>query len=165
MVARRRPRAHLLTSTATIATAVGFAFHADRRHAGVAGDTIRAHGRGLGGGGIRRQGLAPAVGLAPEVPGMAAADSAGRQEWWSDRRRDGGGDLAVSASDKAALRVLAIALSLAPHAWARRISGRGDKSSVPPELAARSRPPRSPCTRRCGSLTGSSSGSGGAHWR
>ena len=71
------------TSTATIATAVGFALII---LAGmlVAGDGIdERRAMAWAAAGFVATGLAPAVGLSPELPGMPAADLAGRQEWWA----------------------------------------------------------------------------------
>jgi cobalt transporter subunit CbtA len=126
------------TSTATIATAVGFALII---LAGmlVTGDGIdERRAMAWAAAGFVATGLAPAVGLAPELPGMPAADLAGRQEWWALTA------IATAAAawlflkyDKAALRILAVALLVAPHAWgAPHLAAEAHKSSVPPELAA-----------------------------
>ena len=128
----------LYTSTATIATAVGFALII---LAGmlVAGDRIeerRAMAWAVAG--FVATGLAPAVGLAPEVPGMAAADLAGRQEWWAlTAISTAAAAWLFLRSDNIALRILAVALVVAPHIWgAPHLGADAPKSSVPPDLAA-----------------------------
>jgi len=128
----------LFTSTATIATAIGFALIL---LAGmlIARDPIdERRAIAWAAAGFVVTGLAPAVGLSPEVPGMAAADLASRQGWW----------LATAAatavalwlflrSDSIWLRLLAVAILLAPHVWgAPHLAGTAS-SSVPAELAAR----------------------------
>src|SRR5918996_2572097 len=70
------------TSLATIANAVGFALIL---LAGMiaAGDQIdRRRSLGWGAAAFLATGLAPAMGLAPELPGSAASDPAARQLWW-----------------------------------------------------------------------------------
>jgi cobalt transporter subunit CbtA len=126
------------TSIATVATAVGFALIilAGMLAAGDGIDERRAMAWAVAG--FVATGLAPAVGLAPEVPGMAAADLAGRQEWWALTA------IATAAaawlflrSDNAALRILAVVLLIAPHVWgAPQLVAEAHKSNVPAELAA-----------------------------
>ena len=72
----------LYTSTATIAASIGFAF---LLIAGMllAGDTINERtALAWAAAGFVVTGLAPAVGLSPELPGMPAADLFARQGWW-----------------------------------------------------------------------------------
>jgi cobalt transporter subunit CbtA len=70
------------TSLATIATAVGFALIllAGMIAAGDQIDGRRAVGWGAAA--FLAAGVAPAMGLAPELPGSAAGDLAARQLWW-----------------------------------------------------------------------------------
>src|SRR5919108_1843759 len=70
------------TSVATIVTAVGFAL---MLLAGMiaAGDPIEPRrALGWGAAAFLATGLAPALGLAPELPGGGAGDPAARQLWW-----------------------------------------------------------------------------------
>jgi cobalt transporter subunit CbtA len=72
----------LFTSVATIATAFGFALILlSAMILGNAGITART-GLMWGLAGFAATGLAPALGLAPELPGAAAADLCARQVWW-----------------------------------------------------------------------------------
>jgi cobalt transporter subunit CbtA len=80
--------------------------------------------------------LAPALGLPPELPGMAAADLGARQTWWIGTviSTTGGLALIVFARHRL-LKGLGVALLLAPHAVGAPHPGQfGGK--VPGELAA-----------------------------
>ncbi|MFI5000121.1 MAG: CbtA family protein [Reyranellales bacterium] len=70
------------TSIATVATAVGISFLliAGMLFAGDAIDERRSLAWAIAG--FVAAGLAPAVGLAPELPGSAVGDLVGRQIWW-----------------------------------------------------------------------------------
>lgn len=127
----------LYTSTVTVATAVGFAF---LLLAGllVAGENIDAR-RGLswGAAGFVVTGLAPALGLPPELPGMQAADLVDRQIWWI------GTAVATAAAlwlllraGGLALSALGIVLLLAPHVIGAPHPAGTEASRVPAELAA-----------------------------
>lgn len=128
----------LYTSTATVGTAIGFAL---LLLAGMlaSGDKIEEK-RALvwAAAGFVITGLAPAAGLAPELPGMPAADLLARQVWW-------GGTVAATAialwlflrADNAWLRVVAVVLVLAPHIIGAPHLHEAAQSRVPPELAAR----------------------------
>ncbi len=128
----------LATSTATIATAIGFALIllAGMLLAGDPIDERRAIAWAAAG--FVVAGLAPAVGLSPEVPGMVAADLASRQSWWF---------LTAAAtalalwlflrSDNNWLRLLAVPILLAPHVWGAPRLAEVSASGVPAELAAR----------------------------
>lgn len=80
--------------------------------------------------------LAPAFGLAPEVPGVAAADVTDRQIWWA-------ATVAISALSVAlmvygkhyGLKALAVLLLLAPHIFGAPHPATF-VGSAPPELAA-----------------------------
>jgi cobalt transporter subunit CbtA len=128
----------LYASTATIATAIGFALMI---LAGmlIAGDRINErNAMAWAAAGFVVTGLAPGLGLSPEVPGMVAADLASRQLWW----------LATAVSTAVALwlfvrtdnnwlRLLAVAILIAPHVWGAPHLAEPVASSVPAELAAR----------------------------
>jgi cobalt transporter subunit CbtA len=127
----------LYASIATVATAMGFALIilAGMLFAGDGIDERRAMAWAVAG--FVATGLAPAVGLAPEVPGMQASELVGRQEWWALTA------IATAAAawlflraDNAGLRILAVALLLAPHVWGAPELAEPHKSNVPPDLAA-----------------------------
>src|SRR5579859_3331935 len=104
------------TSVATIATAAGFALIL---LAGmlVSGDEItvkKAFGWSLAA--FVATGLAPSLGLAPELPGSAAGPLLARQVWWL------GTAIATAAAlwlflrnDSLAAKLIAVALLVAPH--------------------------------------------------
>jgi cobalt transporter subunit CbtA len=128
----------IYTSTATVGTAIGFAL---LLLAGMlaAGDRIdEKTALGWAAAGFVVTGLAPAAGLAPELPGMPAADLLARQTWWA-------GTAAATAvalwlflrSGSPWLRVLAVALILAPHVLGAPHLHEATQSRVPPDLAAR----------------------------
>ena len=126
------------TSTATIATAIGFAF---LLLAGMlaSGDAItERRAIAWAAGAFVATGLAPAAGLSPELPGMPAADLIARQSWWFLTA-------ALTAlsiwlflrSESSWLRALAIVLLLAPHILGAPHLNEAEASKVPPDLAAR----------------------------
>jgi cobalt transporter subunit CbtA len=128
----------LFTSIATIGTAVGFAMIL---LAGMlaAGDKITEQTAMLwGAAGFVAAGLAPAVGLAPEIPGLVAADLIQRQQWWIMTA-------AITAvaiwlflrGQSPWLRLLAIPVLLAPHVWGAPHVALDAATRVPAELAAR----------------------------
>lgn len=128
----------LYTSTVTIATAIGFAF---LLLAGLlaSGDRIDPQ-RALmwGAAGFVVTGLAPALGLAPELPGMPAADLIDRQVWWIATAVATGGALwLILRSRSLALQILGVALLVAPHVIGAPHLHGGEVSRVPAELAAR----------------------------
>src|SRR5439155_22216001 len=79
--------------------------------------------------------LAPAIGLPPELPGMAAADLAARQQWWllTAAATAGGLGLIIFARP-AALRVVGVVLIVLPHLIGAPTPHAS--SGVPAELAA-----------------------------
>jgi cobalt transporter subunit CbtA len=83
-------------------------------------------------------GLAPAAGLSPELPGMAAADLLARQSWWFLTAT-----LTALAiwlflrSEQPLLKLLAVALLLAPHVLGAPHLGEAVAGKVPAELASR----------------------------
>jgi cobalt transporter subunit CbtA len=127
----------LYASTATIATAIGFAF---LLLAGllVAGDPIdERRAIGWAAAGFVATGLAPALGLSPEVPGMAAAELAGRQQWWfATAAATAVGLWLILRTDSISLRLLAVVILVAPHVWGAPHLAEAHASSVPAHLAA-----------------------------
>jgi cobalt transporter subunit CbtA len=128
----------VFTSIATIGTAVGFAMIL---LAGMlaAGDKITKQSAMVwGAGGFVAAGLAPAVGLAPEVPGLVAADLIQRQQWWIMTAVMTAVAIWLFLRGQSPwLRVLAIPIVLAPHVWGAPHVALDAASRVPPELAAR----------------------------
>jgi cobalt transporter subunit CbtA len=127
----------LYASTATVATAIGFAF---LLLAGmlVAGDRLdERNAIGWAAAGFVATGLAPCAGLSPDVPGLLAADLASRQQWWIATAAATAVALWLFVrSDNTGLRLLAVPIVLAPHVWgAPQLAGE-HASSVPAHLAA-----------------------------
>jgi cobalt transporter subunit CbtA len=124
------------TSIATIATAVGVAFLllAGMIFAGDAIDERRSLAWAIAG--FVATGLAPAAGLAPELPGAASGALVARQIWWI-------GTAAATAlalwaflrMESPALRLGAIVLLLVPHVIGAPHS-HAFESKVPAEVAA-----------------------------
>lgn len=126
------------TSTATIATSIGFALLLIGGMLATGTAITERNAIAWAAAGFVATGLAPAAGLSPELPGMAAADLAGRQSWWFLTA------FATAASiwlflrtENAGLRVLAVALLLAPHIFGAPHLVEAEASRVPPDLAAR----------------------------
>lgn len=126
------------TSTVTVATAVGFAFLllAALLVAGETIDTQRALSWAAAG--FVVTGLAPALGLPPELPGMLAADLLERQLWWISTA------VATATALWLLLRwrsfgglALGLALLAAPHVIGAPHPAEAETSRVPAELAAR----------------------------
>lgn len=124
------------TGITTIATAVGISFLliAGMIFAGDPIDERRSLAWALAG--FVASGLAPAAGLAPELPGSAAADLIARQIWWA-------GTAAATAlalwaflrMESPVARLGALVLLLAPHAIGAP-HAHAFESKVPAELAA-----------------------------
>lgn len=128
----------LYTSTVTVATAIGFAF---LLLAGllVAGSPIDAR-RALGwaAAGFVVTGLAPALGLPPELPGMVAADLAQRQVWWIATAVATAVALWLILRTRGlALPALGLAILLVPHIIGAPHPAAEEASRVPAELASR----------------------------
>lgn len=81
-------------------------------------------------------GLATSLGLAPQLPGAAETDLAGRQLWWiATAAATGAGLYALLRLEAIAAKVLGAALIVAPHFfWPTPAA---PESTVPAELAAR----------------------------
>ena len=83
-------------------------------------------------------GLAPALGLAPELPGMAAADLLARQAWWLATAVATAVALwLLFQSEHMGLKALAVILIVAPHVIGAPHLHDAEPSRVPAELAAR----------------------------
>lgn len=79
--------------------------------------------------------LAPAFGLAPELPGMPAADLVARQIWWVGTALATGGALLLLAKTRASWAfAVAVALIVAPHLIGAPVSP-DEPSAVPAHLA------------------------------
>ena len=125
------------TAITTVVTAVGAAFVliAAMMVAGVPIDERRALGWAIAG--FIACGLAPAAGLAPELPGSAAADLVGRQLWWvGTALATAVGLWAFLGTDHPpVVRIGAVVLLLAPH-FIGAPHPHELESKVPAELAA-----------------------------
>jgi cobalt transporter subunit CbtA len=128
----------LYTSTVTVATSVGFAF---LLLAGllIAGDPINARtALGWAAGGFVVTGLAPALGLPPELPGMIAADLVERQVWWiGTAAATAAGLWLMLRSTSFAMIALGLVILTAPHVIGAPHPASGEVSRVPAELAVR----------------------------
>ena len=81
--------------------------------------------------------LAPAAGLPPELPGMAAADLFARQVWWVGTiAATAAGIYLIATQTRAFALVLAAVLILAPHVIGAPVAPHGE-NLVPAELIAR----------------------------
>lgn len=128
----------LVTSLATIVTAVGYAL--------LLGAAMLAAGANLDAGAPLRwaagaflaTGLAPALGLAPELPGMGSGgDVVARQVWWLGTAAATALGLSLIAARRSALLVVAgLALLATPHLVGAPHAPPAD-STVPAGLAAR----------------------------
>ena len=80
--------------------------------------------------------VAPAAGLAPEVPGMPVADLLARQIWWVGTIvATGAGIYLVALRHEAWAKFVAVALIAAPHIIGAPLAPSG-QTLVPPALAA-----------------------------
>ena len=126
----------LYASTATIATAIGFALMI---LAGmlVAGDPIdERRAMAWAAAGFAVTGLAPGMGLSPEVPGIATADLVSRQEWWLLTAVSTAIALwLIIRTDNNLLRLLGVLILLVPHIWGAPHLAEPPNSSVPAHLA------------------------------
>ena len=124
------------TAITTVVTAVGAAFVliATMIVAGVPIDERRALAWAVAG--FVACGLAPAAGLAPELPGSAAADLVGRQLWWVGTALAAAiGLWAFLGNHAPIVRIGGIVLLLAPHVIGAPHPHELE-SKVPAELAA-----------------------------
>lgn len=126
------------TSVTTIVTAIGFAF---MLLAGLLLADVRIDDRqalSWAAAGFVVTGLAPALGLAPELPGMQAADLLERQTWWLTTAAATAAALWLFfRSDSVWLKAAAVVLIVAPHVVGAPHPHALEPSRVPAELAAR----------------------------
>lgn len=104
------------TTLATIGTAVGFSLMLLAAMI-ASGAPIAARSAALWGlGGFVATGLAPALGLPPELPGSAAADLTARQIWWiATAAATAGGVWMIFQARTTALVAAGFALIVIPH--------------------------------------------------
>lgn len=124
------------TSVATVATAVGISFLliAGMIFAGDAIDERRSLAWALAG--FVASGLAPAAGLAPELPGSGAGDLVARQIWWIATAVATGAALwAFLRMENPVARLGGFVLLLAPHVIGAP-HPHALESKVPAEIAA-----------------------------
>lgn len=126
----------LLTSTATIGASVGFGFMLLAVMLASGATITPSTGALWGAAGFVVTGLAPGLGLSPELPGSAAADLLSRQVWWIATAAATAAGLWIIWRTRSAIPVVgSIALIALPH-----IVGAPHphefSSAVPAELAA-----------------------------
>lgn len=124
------------TSVATIAVSIGYALIL---LAGMlaSGDAIGPRRAALWGAcAFAATGLATSLGLAPQLPGAAETDLAGRQIWWfATAISTGAGLYALLRLDATPAKIIGVALIVAPHLFSPNPAA--PASTVPAELAAR----------------------------
>jgi len=126
----------LLTGLATIVTAIGFALVVLAAMIAAGGRIDERRALGFAFAAFLAAGLAPALGLAPELPGSAAAPLMARQVWWLATAALTAGGLWLFVRHGAPwVRVLALAMITAPHV-AGAPHPAAYESRVPAELAA-----------------------------
>lgn len=125
------------TVLANILTSIGFALLLAAVSV-LSGIGITARNGALWGlGGFIAFQLAPAVGLPPELPGMAAAELGARQLWWwGTALSTGAGLLAVAKFRNSAATGLAVLLILVPHIIGAPQLAAEHASAVPALLAS-----------------------------
>lgn len=80
--------------------------------------------------------MMPALGMAPELPGMAGGDLAARQAWWLVTAvATAAGLWTLAYGGALSLRVMGLVLLAAPHLWGAPQPA-AFEGTVPPELAA-----------------------------
>ena len=145
------------TSVATVATAVGISFLllAGMIFAGDPIDERRSLAWAIAG--FVATGLAPAAGLAPELPGSGAGELVARQAWWIATAVATAFALwAFLRTESPIARLVAVVVLLAPHVIGAP-HPHAFESKVPAEIAASSPPCRSSCRACCGRSPGSPS--------
>ena len=124
------------TALATVASTIGFALMLVAVATLIAPDglTVRT-GVAFGVAGFAATGLATSLGLAPELPGSAAADLFDRQLWWVATAAATAAGIALIAYGRPALKVLGVALIVAPQIIGAPEAA-APASTAPAELAA-----------------------------
>jgi cobalt transporter subunit CbtA len=129
-------RRTVATSVATIAVSTGYALILLAAML-LSGDGVSTRRAALWGAcAFAATGLATSLGLAPQLPGAAETDLAGRQIWWAATAvSTGAGLYALLRLDAVAAKIVGAALIVAPHLfWPTPAT---PESAVPAELAAR----------------------------
>jgi cobalt transporter subunit CbtA len=124
------------TSVATIAVSIGYALILLAAML-FSGDAITPRRAALWGAcAFAATGLATALGLAPQLPGMAETELAARQIWWiATALSTGAGLFALLRLDSTAAKIAGLALIVAPQFFAPMPAT--PESTAPAELAAR----------------------------
>ncbi|MPZ54982.1 MAG: cobalt transporter [Rhizobiales bacterium] len=125
-----------LTLLATILSTVGFSLILVSAAVYGRGELTILSGLGFGIAGFAATGLATSLGLAPELPGSAAAGLVLRQAWWFGTAvSTAAGLAAIVFGPRLAFKILGLVLIVAPHA----VGAPGAEmagSPVPAELSA-----------------------------
>lgn len=124
------------TSVSTIAVSMGYALILLAAML-ISGDRITPRRAALWGAcAFAATGLATGMGLAPQLPGAAETDLAGRQLWWvATAAASGAGLYALLRIDDRMAQLVGLVLLIAPHLFTPTPAT--PDSTVPAELAAR----------------------------
>lgn len=126
----------LLTFLSTIVSATGFALIIAAATVMVYGEINLWTGLGFGLAGFAATGLATSLGLAPKLPGSAAADLVLRQVWWvGTAAATAAGLAAIFFARRTLSKFLGLALIAVPHILGAP-GGETPASPVPAELSA-----------------------------
>lgn len=123
------------TTLATVASTIGFALMLVAAAAVTPGGLDVGKGLGFGLAGFAATGLATGLGLAPELPGAAAADLVARQAWWLGTALATAAGLAAIAYGRPAVKTAGLLLLAAPHLLGAPEAVE-HASAVPAELSA-----------------------------
>ncbi|KMO40533.1 cobalt transporter [Methylobacterium variabile] len=124
------------TALATLVSGVGYALLLGAVLVATGREVTSSEALRFGIGGFLAASLAPAIGLPPELPGMAAAALESRQLWWLATALATAIGLYLVAIRRGAVAVaLGLALIVAPHAWGAP-HGPEEISAMPPVYAA-----------------------------
>ena len=126
----------LFTFLANLLTAIGFALLLGAGFALYGGPVDARRGALWGLAGFAAFALAPAIGLAPELPGSVAAEVGARQVWWLGTAVATAGGIALIVFARAKwLKALGVVLIAVPHLIGAP-APEGHGGTAPPELAA-----------------------------
>lgn len=130
------PGRTVMTSVSTMAVTMGYALVLLAAML-VSGDRITSRNAALWGAcAFAATGLAPGMGLAPQLPGAAETDLIGRQFWWAaTAATTGAGLYALLRVEDRLGQVFGLLLIIAPHLFTPTPAS--PESTVPAELAAR----------------------------
>jgi cobalt transporter subunit CbtA len=125
-----------LTLLSTIVSTIGFALMLTAVAVVAYGEINILSGFGFGLAGFAATGLATSLGLAPELPGSAAADLIMRQGWWIATAVATAAGLAVIIfSDRPVFKLFGLVLIIGPHVFGAP-GFETASSRVPAELSA-----------------------------